>query len=330
MNHSTACEPRVSVIIPTYNHANFVLQTLDSVFAQTFTATEIIVVNDGSPDGTAEVLRPITEAGRIRYIEQPNAGQAAARNRGLELARGEFVAFLDDDDLWPADKLEWQVRELDLRPHLLAIAGGIELFENDAPNDTNGRRDGAPPDDITSQEKNVTVEGLCDGPPMISPGQVLIRASVLRQIGGLNETLRGTDDWDLWFRIARIGKIKMVPQLALHYRVHEFNASKNLWGMLRNTLAVIAIQEPLFQRRRNFCLRRSYRFAYLIYGQPLLLQARQELKSGNLSALKTILKLLRIFLVPALRDPNLSKRLVNETLSANSLWKKIKGSLTRG
>ena len=94
----------VSVIIPTYNHVDYVAETLETVFAQTFGDYEVIVVNDGSPDGTAEVLRPSREAGRIRYIEQANAGQAAARNRGLAEARGEFIAFLDDDDLWPPDK----------------------------------------------------------------------------------------------------------------------------------------------------------------------------------------------------------------------------------
>src|SRR5271170_3450676 len=99
----------VSVVIPTYNHRDFVVEALESVFAQTFTDYEVIVVNDGSPDDTAAVLRPYIESGRIRYIEQENRGQAGARNRGLAEARGEFVAYLDDDDLWLRDKLAWQV-----------------------------------------------------------------------------------------------------------------------------------------------------------------------------------------------------------------------------
>src|ERR1700719_2929443 len=104
--------PAVSVIIPTYNHRDFVLDAIESVFAQTFTDYEVIVVNDGSPDDTASVLAPLASAGRIRYLEQANAGQGAARNRGIAQARGEFIALLDDDDRWPADKLEWQVGEL--------------------------------------------------------------------------------------------------------------------------------------------------------------------------------------------------------------------------
>src|SRR3954470_24757434 len=99
--------PAVSVVIPTYRHRDYVLRTLDSVFAQTYRDFEVIVVNDGSPDDTNRRIRPLVSAGRIRYIEQANAGQAAARNTGIAHARGRYIALLDDDDLWPADKLAW-------------------------------------------------------------------------------------------------------------------------------------------------------------------------------------------------------------------------------
>ena len=95
--------PVVSVVIPTYKHAEHVLETLGSVFAQTFTGHEVIVVNDGSPDDTAERLRPLAEAGRIRYFEQPNAGQSSARNRAVTAAAGEFIEFLAADEHWPTD-----------------------------------------------------------------------------------------------------------------------------------------------------------------------------------------------------------------------------------
>ncbi len=101
--------PAVSVIIPAYRHADMICQTLESVFSQTFRDFEVIVVNDGSPDRTAEVVAPFVANGKIRYFSQRNAGQAAARNRGASEARGKFFAFLDDDDVWPPEKLEWQV-----------------------------------------------------------------------------------------------------------------------------------------------------------------------------------------------------------------------------
>src|SRR5690606_32958391 len=106
--------PAVSVVIPCYNHRDTVAAAVESALAQTFADREIIVINDGSPDDTADVLAPYRD--RIRYIEQVNAGQAAARNRGIELARGRYIALLDDDDIWPADKLEWQVAALDAEP----------------------------------------------------------------------------------------------------------------------------------------------------------------------------------------------------------------------
>jgi len=120
--------PRVTVIIPVYGHRDHVLAALESVFSQTFKDFEVIVVNDGSPDDSAELLRPLASAGKIRYIEQENRGQAAARNRGLSEATGEFVALLDDDDQWPADKLEWQVAYLDASPDVGVVGGRAQNF----------------------------------------------------------------------------------------------------------------------------------------------------------------------------------------------------------
>ena len=97
--------PRVSIVIPTYQHCDFILRTLSSVFEQSLGDYEIIVVNDGSKDDTATVLAPLVDAGRITYIEQENRGQSHARNVGLSRARGEYIAFLDDDDIWPPEKL---------------------------------------------------------------------------------------------------------------------------------------------------------------------------------------------------------------------------------
>src|SRR5438034_6092600 len=118
---------RVSVVIPTYCHQDTIIDTLKSVFLQTFQDFEVIVVNDGSPDETAQLVAPLAAVGRIRYLEQSNQGQAAARNRGLEEATGEFISFLDDDDLWPADKLEWQVSYLERNPSIAAVGGGFEI-----------------------------------------------------------------------------------------------------------------------------------------------------------------------------------------------------------
>lgn len=100
--------PRVSVIIPTYNRREYVQEAIDSALAQTFTDYEIIVIDDGSTDGTSEALQA-RYGNRIHYEWQENQGESVARNRGIELARGEYIAFLDSDDLWHPEKLAKQI-----------------------------------------------------------------------------------------------------------------------------------------------------------------------------------------------------------------------------
>ena len=97
-------KPKVSVVIPTYNSSQFIVETLESVFAQTYKDYEIIVVDDGSTDNTKEVLQPYTS--RIKYIYKENGGPASARNVGIKSAQGEYIAFLDSDDRWLPEKLE--------------------------------------------------------------------------------------------------------------------------------------------------------------------------------------------------------------------------------
>lgn len=212
--------PTVSIIIPTYKHRDFVLQTLASVFAQTFTDYEVIVVNDGSPDDTAAVLRPLAEAGRIRYVEQANAGQSQARNTGIAEARGEFIALLDDDDLWPPDKLEWQVKTLCQHPQAVMVYGATQSF---------GGIDFFSPEG--SVPSGQVYRAFLRRNWIISPGQTLIRASALKAISGLDSLLWGVDDWDLYVRLAAVGEFLYSPKVALHYRLHEANASRDGWRM---------------------------------------------------------------------------------------------------
>ena len=223
--------PIVSVIIPTYKHHDYILQTLDSVFAQIFTDYEIIVVNDGSPDNTGEVLRPLAESGQVRYIEQANAGQAAARNRGLAEARGKFIAFLDDDDLWPEDKLEWQVGILSTDRDAVVVYGQMQEFGESA-NAYHPFPAGAAP------ESHIFDDLLVDS-WIRSPGQTLISADSIKAIGGLDVSIWGTDDWDLWLSLAKRGKFRYVQRVALRYRCHSANASRQFYKMYRNASKVV-------------------------------------------------------------------------------------------
>ncbi len=222
--NSPMCQ--VSVIIPTYRHQEYVLRTLEAVFAQTFMDYEVIVINDGSPDDTTEALRPLIETGRIRYIEQPNAGQAAARNRGLVEARGKYIAFLDDDDLWLSDKLQWQVEALNAAPDAVLAYGYWQDFTTEPLPDVEEHPFFRPTGDVHAEFTRRN--------HLISPGQALIRADALRGIGGFDETLWGVDDWDLYIRLSACGEFVYHKRLALYYRNHAANASKDSWRMYGN------------------------------------------------------------------------------------------------
>lgn len=243
---SAVSSPQVSVIIPTYGHRDFVERTLSSVFAQTFTDFEIIVINDGSPDDTDIVLGPYVAKGTIRYVAQTNAGVAAARNKGISMARGEYIALLDDDDLWPEDKLFRQVRALQENPTLVMVYGAIACIDSHdlpmTPLDSMGNPLSLP---CASAEKpgpsgNV-FEAFVQDNAITSPGQCLIRRSALLGQGEtpFDPNIWGADDWDLWLRLAEQGTILYQPEVALCYRFHGGNASHNIIRMRQNCLALL-------------------------------------------------------------------------------------------
>ena len=278
--------PRVSVVIPSYRHRDFILATLDSVFAQTMNDYEIIVVNDGSPDDTAAVLQPLVHAGRIVYIEQTNKGQSRARNLGIECARGDYIAMLDDDDLWPPDKLAWQTEYLDAHSDVGLIGGMLQTI------DEHGT-----PGWMGTFWPSITFESLFLENPFLSPGQTLIRADLLKRIGGMDATIWGADDWDLWFRIAKASRIVMLDHLALYYRLHPGNASKQTERLLAACCVAIERHLPDVPRARRAELRFGFqRTVYEGLGGVLTRRARAQARRGDVvGALKTLKGLLPLW-----------------------------------
>ena len=230
----------VSVVIPTFGHAGFVTAAVKSALSQEVggPAVEVIVVNDGSTDETADVLRPLVEGGKIRYVEQANAGQAVARNRGIELSRGEFVALLDDDDQWPADKLAWQMKALRQNPRATMAWGDAVRLDDNRPLYP------PPPDAAEWQGERVIHKCL-----VRSPGQALIRRSTLERVGGFDPNLWGTDDFDLYIRLAEVGPFVYQPRTALLYRWHAGNASNQTARMLENEQKVRRKHVAAVERR---------------------------------------------------------------------------------
>jgi glycosyltransferase involved in cell wall biosynthesis len=185
--------PRVSVVIPAYNTAPFISESLDSVLDQKFGDFEVIVINDGSPD-TAELesaLQPYTT--RIQYIKQENRGAPGARNTGIRSARGEFLAFLDSDDIWLPDYLETQVRFLDERPGVVASIADAVLFGNQDEVVWKMVKTGTPA--VLTFDRMLKREG-----GQIPSATVARRMEVLRA-GGFDEELPRAEDMELCLRI---------------------------------------------------------------------------------------------------------------------------------
>ena len=212
----------ISVVVTTHNRAGLVLETLDSILAQSRPPLEVIVVDDGSADDTPERLAPLAAAGRIRYVRQANTGLAAARNRGASLARGDYLAFIDDDDLWPADVLAWQAAHLDADPSLGVVLGTHTEFGDVQA----GARPGAPSGDATTTRPSWI--GVFTGCPATSVGQVLMRRSVFEAAGGFRGEFWSVEDWDLWLRLFHDAPVLRVRRTALHYRVHGAGMSKKI------------------------------------------------------------------------------------------------------
>lgn len=291
---TTVGRPRVSVVIPTYRHQEFILATLDSVFAQTMNEYEVIVINDGSPDDTAAILEPLVRAGQIVYLEQTNQGTSRARNLGIERARGDYIALLDDDDLWPADKLAWQTEYLDAHRDVGLVGGMLQTIDAQG---TPGWKGTFWP--------SITFESLFIENPFLSPGQTLIRADLLKRIGGMDATIWGADDWDLWFRIAKASKIVMLDRLALFYRLHPGNASKQTERLLAACCVTIERHLPDVPRARRAALRFGFqRTVYEGLGAVLTRKARSQARDGDvIGALKTLKGLLPLWRGLALNRP---------------------------
>jgi len=195
---SQARSPSVSVIIPAYNTAQYIGETLDSVFGQTYTDFEVLVINDGSPDTEAleAVLRPYLE--RIVYLKQENRGPAAARNLGIQQARGEYIAFLDSDDCWLREYLACQMSMFDVTPAPDIVSADTELF-GDSPLAGKSFWELYPP------RGPATLKSLLTRDCAIMPSCTVARRSVLFRAGLFDEDISGAEDLDLWLRAVHSG-----------------------------------------------------------------------------------------------------------------------------
>jgi glycosyltransferase involved in cell wall biosynthesis len=209
-----ARDPTISVIIPTYNRAHMIGRAVRSVLSQTFQDFELIVVDDGSHDGTEDVIRRFGDA-RIRYLRHDvNKGAQAARNTGIDAVRGNYISFLDSDDEWRPDKLQRQMEIFNTNPHRLANLGVVLTGSQHVQLETNER------------SRPITYECYGDLYPEVFlrkvQGQMpaLVRKDVLQQAGYYDESLPAAQDWDMLVRLAEICQFDVVRE-PVYVRYHH-------------------------------------------------------------------------------------------------------------
>lgn len=201
---------RVSCIVPVFNGARFVGEAIDSILRQSWPDLEVVVVDDGSTDATPDVLAGYGT--RIRSLRQDNAGPAAARNLGLEESRGEFVAFLDADDIWVDDKLASQIALLRERPDVDLCSGHLKSFWIP---------------ELDHERERFENHPYHREQAMLSPCTLLTRRRIFEALGGFDPSLRTGEDTDWFIRYMRAGyRIETVPRLLLHRRQHTSNLTR--------------------------------------------------------------------------------------------------------
>lgn len=215
---ATLINPGISVIIPAYNIEAYLGRAIDSALAQTLPANEIIVVDDGSTDGTARIVQPYGAA--VRYIHQPNAGLSAARNTGIRAARFEWIALLDGDDRWLPDMLKKQTELLRQHPDLVWCSGNTILHYTES-----GREHPMLPEEKIRPflREGAFFDNYFLAYPRgvwFAPCTMMIRREVFDQVGYFREGLRFAEDLEMWFRIAcRWPAMGFVPEpVAMYYK----------------------------------------------------------------------------------------------------------------
>lgn len=229
--------PSVSVIMPVYNGEKYISNALDSLLAQSFDDWELVIVNDGSTDSSAKKIEPYFELANIRYIYQDNRGVAAALNRGIEFSSGDFIALLDQDDIYLPDKLSLQISLMREHPDIALAHGDIKLIDGE------GR-------EIIPLVPWITdASGYCFATLFVSnriaAPTVMLRKTHLSVTGVFDESLNYGLDYDLWLRISHRFPIGYINRTLALYRRHDANMSASKNDILRYEGALKALRKAL-------------------------------------------------------------------------------------
>lgn len=243
MSLSLEKSPKVSIILPTYNRIDFLKECLESIEKQTFSDYELIVIDDASTDGTEIFLNSRENIKRIRH--SGNLGVSAARNNGIRSALGQYICFIDSDDLWMEKKLEAQVRWMETHPDCMAIHTDEIWIRN-------GKR-------VNPMNKHEKRGGYifehCLPLCVVSPSSVMLRAALLEESGLFDESLPACEDYDLWLRISAKHHFHFLTEkLTVKRGGHEDQLSRKYWGMDRfrvRSLVKLMESDTLSERQKT-------------------------------------------------------------------------------
>lgn len=221
--------PLVSVVIPAFNSEKTIRETIESVLNQTWNNLELIVINDGSQDSTLDVINSIKDP-RLKVFSYSNAGVSVSRNRGTSQAKGEFISFIDADDLWTKDKLEGQLKALQTNPQAeVAYSWTDHIDEN-----SQFLRIGA----HATENGDVYAE-LLKSNFLANGSNILIRTQALKDVGDFDSSFTPAEDWDMYLRLAARYHFVAVSSPQILYRITSTSASSNVFKMEAVSLRII-------------------------------------------------------------------------------------------
>jgi glycosyltransferase involved in cell wall biosynthesis len=246
--------PLISVIIPIYNGEVTIGETIQSVLNQTYSNFELLIINDGSTDNTLEVISSFQDS-RIQVFSYQNAGQGASRNRGLNQAQGEYVSFIDADDLWVPEKLADQLTALQQYSEAAVAYSWTDYIDESG--------------EFISHAPQRLYQGdvytrLLLSDFIGSGSNPLIRKSAILELNGFDQSLPPAEDWDMWLRLAAIYPFTVVPKPQILYRVSPHSSSFNVLKMEAASLRVIEraindYSQPI-NHLKSICLANRYKY----------------------------------------------------------------------
>lgn len=268
--------PRVSVIVPAYNAMRYLPLALDSILSQTFQDFEILIVDDGSRDGIQQWAAQLDEP-RVHFFTQENGGSAAARNTGISHATGEYIAFLDSDDLWDPTKLEKQVQLLDQQQDIGLVYAWVATM------DAEGVLDGKA---YCNSESGDVWDSLIEGDLLVCGSTPMIRRACFGEVGLFDVQFAYAQTWEMWLRIAAKYPFQVIPEVLVHYRSHPGNISKKWQQVEKNYKAIIEKVFSNVTEQQQQLKGRCYGNAYLRVAWKVL-----QNKGGDFVAAKEFRKM---------------------------------------